>query len=67
MSQLELTKRQVEVVRLASIGLEIKEAARQTGLGIETIKTHRSAAMHKLGAKTMPQAVAIALRTGVIQ
>jgi DNA-binding NarL/FixJ family response regulator len=67
MSQLELTKRQVEAVRLASIGLEIKEAARETGLGIETIKTHRKDAMNRLGAKNMPEAVAIAIRTGVIQ
>jgi DNA-binding CsgD family transcriptional regulator len=64
---IELSPRHKEVLIHAAHGLECKESARLAGLSPETIKDHRKAAMDRIGATNITQAVAIAIRTGVIK
>lgn len=62
-----LTQREKEVLKLMAEGLTNKEIASQLGLGIETIKTHARNIFGKLGAADRAQAVAIALRKGLLE
>jgi DNA-binding NarL/FixJ family response regulator len=62
-----LTQREREVLKLMSEGLTNKEIAEELGLGIETIKTHARNIFEKLGAADRAQAVAIALRKGLLE
>lgn len=63
---LELTPRQIEVVQHASQGHSVKESARLSSVSPDTIKDHRRLAVAKLGSKTIAEAVAIAMRKGLI-
>lgn len=62
----KLTHREREVLRLLADGLSHEQIARQLFLSAETIRTHVQKAMRKLGAETRTEAVAIALRRGLI-
>ncbi|MEM8945034.1 MAG: helix-turn-helix transcriptional regulator [Planctomycetota bacterium] len=44
-----LTPRQVEIVRLLSLGCTVKETARLLGLAPSTVDNHRARAMETLG------------------
>jgi DNA-binding NarL/FixJ family response regulator len=62
----ELTERELEVLRLLAEGLPHQEIGRQLGIGSETVRTHLRKASERLGASTRTQAVATALRLGLI-
>lgn len=62
----ELSNRQREVLAMLAIGKHAKEAARDMGLEYGTVKMHLERARLKLGARTRPHAVAIAIRAGLI-
>jgi DNA-binding CsgD family transcriptional regulator len=62
----DLSRRELEVLRVTSEGQSVKLAARSLGISAETIKDHRRMAMLKLGAASMPHAVALAMRKGVL-
>lgn len=62
-----LKTREIEALRMAGDGLGVKEAARKTGLSTHTVCDYRKSAMRALCAKTMPQAVALAMRGGLIK
>ncbi|HET7128237.1 MAG TPA: helix-turn-helix transcriptional regulator [Gaiellaceae bacterium] len=62
----ELTKREQQVLALLADGLAHDEIAERLGIGSETVRTHIRKASGRLGASTRTQAVAIALRQGLI-
>jgi DNA-binding NarL/FixJ family response regulator len=62
----ELSKREREILRLLSHGLTNEEIGKELFISPETVRTHVRRAIAKLGAKTRTQAVAIALRKGLI-
>jgi DNA-binding NarL/FixJ family response regulator len=64
--RLDLTAREVEVLRLAAKGLRNKEIARVLGRTEETIKVHLKHVMAKLEASDRTEAVTLALQRGVI-
>ena len=62
-----LTPREVEVLRFAAEGKSNKEIAQQLGIWLQTIKSHLHNAYEKLGVKTRREAVARAVRIGVLR
>lgn len=63
----ELTPREREVVELLATGLSGARIAEQLVISRETVRTHVRNAMEKLGARTRPHLIAIALRDGLIR
>lgn len=61
-----ITRRQVDILRLAANGNTNRAIARQLGVGEETVKTQLQTAYRKLRAKDRTQAVAVALRLGLL-
>jgi DNA-binding NarL/FixJ family response regulator len=61
-----LTKRELEVLKLLAEGLQHEEIGRRLGISSETVRTHLRKASDRLGATTRTQAVATALRLGLI-
>jgi DNA-binding CsgD family transcriptional regulator len=61
-----LTPRQVEVVRLACLGLTAKETARQLGISKNTVDEHLSEARRRVGARTKSRLVGWAIAAGVV-
>jgi DNA-binding NarL/FixJ family response regulator len=61
-----LTKRELDVLALLAEGLSHEEIADRLGIGAETVRTHLRKACGRLGAATRTQAVASALRLGLI-
>lgn len=61
-----LTRRQREVLQLLADGLSTDGVAKRLGLSAETIRTHTKATIRRLEARDRAHAVAIALRSGLI-
>lgn len=59
-----LTRREVEVLRMAAEGLPLKEIARRLFLAHGTVRNHLSAIMRKTGARNRMEAVWLARRNG---
>lgn len=59
--------REVEVIRLIADGRPPKQVARDLGMSHHTVKDHLDALRRKLGAANTTHAVALALRSGVLQ
>ncbi len=62
----KLTPRELDVLRLLAEGLQHEEIGRRLGISSETVRTHLRKASDRLGASTRTQAVATALRLGLI-
>jgi DNA-binding NarL/FixJ family response regulator len=62
----KLTQRERDVLRLLASGLSNDEIGKRLFISGETVRTHMRKAMDKLGADTRTQAVAVALRDGLI-
>ena len=62
----KLTERELDVLRLLAEGLQHEEIGRRLGISSETVRTHLRKASDRLGATTRTQAVATALRLGLI-
>ena len=62
-----LSARELEVLRLAAEGMSNKEIADALLLSCDTIDTHNRNLIAKIGALNMKNAIAIALRTKLIQ
>lgn len=60
-----LTLQQMRVLELLPRGLSNREIAGELGLKEETVKSHLSAAMRRLGAKDRTEAAAIAVKEGL--
>src|SRR4029079_11281146 len=61
-----LTDRERDVLKLLAEGLQHEEIGRRLGIVGETVRTHVQKACDRLGASTRTQAVATALRQGLI-
>jgi DNA-binding NarL/FixJ family response regulator len=62
-----LTPREIEVLALVASGSRNKEIGARLFISEETVKVHVKHVMEKLGASDRTQAVAIAIRRGIIQ
>ncbi len=67
MSDEDLTGREVEVLRHVAEGRRNRDIAEKLFISEETVKVHVKHIMDKLGASDRTQAVAIAVRRGIIQ
>jgi DNA-binding NarL/FixJ family response regulator len=67
LSEEHLTPREVEVLRLVAGGNRNKGIGERLFISEETVKVHLKHVMDKLGASDRTQAVAIAVRRGIIQ
>jgi DNA-binding NarL/FixJ family response regulator len=67
MSDEDLTVREIEVLRQLAGGNRNRDIAEHLFISEETVKVHIKHIMGKLGAKDRTQAIAIAVRRGVIQ
>ncbi len=62
-----LTRRQREILQLYADGNSTARVARSLGLSAETVRTHTKAILARLKARDRAHAVAIALRTSLIE
>jgi FixJ family two-component response regulator len=60
-----LTDRERQVVAFAAKGRTNKEIARHLGISHRTVEIHRARAMHKMGARTPVELVALAVAIGL--
>lgn len=60
-----LTAREVDVLKLVAAGKTNKEIARAMGIGMQTVKTHVSHILAKMGAPDRAGAVAMGFRQGL--
>ena len=67
MSDESLTPREIEVLRKVSGGNRNRDIADSLFISEETVKVHVKHIMDKLGARDRTQAIAIAVRRGIIQ
>jgi DNA-binding NarL/FixJ family response regulator len=67
MSDESLTAREVEVLRQVAGGNRNRDIADLLSISEETVKVHIKHIMGKLGASERTQAIAIAVRRGIIQ
>jgi DNA-binding NarL/FixJ family response regulator len=66
MSQLGLTRREYEVLRLAAEGKTNPEIALSTGLTRNTVKTYLQSVLHKIGARNRVEAISKAGQAGIL-
>ncbi len=62
-----LTEREIEVLRLAAKGLSNKEIAKELAVGVRTVHTYLSRVFDKLGVASRTEAVVYAMRHGWIK
>jgi DNA-binding NarL/FixJ family response regulator len=63
----DLTEREIDVLRQVASGNRNREIGERLFISEETVKVHIKHIMEKLGASDRTQAVAIAVRRGIIQ
>lgn len=59
--EIELTRRELDVLRLVAQGHTNRQVAEELGIGVRTVETHRSNLMSKLGLETRIDLVRYAL------
>ena len=62
-----LSPREVQILQHIASGSSTKEVARDLGISSHTVKTHLERIFDKLGANDRAQAVAIAIRSGLVE
>ena len=67
MSDEALTPREIEVLRQIAGGNRNRDIGEHLFISEETVKVHIKHLMDKLGARDRTQAIAIAVRRGIIQ
>lgn len=66
-TDVDLTDRELDCLRLAAAGLTGRETAARLYLSPQTVKFHRSNILRKLGARTTTHAVALAIHRGFLR
>ena len=61
-----LSKREREILQRVADGATTKQVASDLGISPHTVKTHLERIFEKLGANDRAQAVAIAIRLGIV-
>jgi DNA-binding CsgD family transcriptional regulator len=67
MSDEQLSPREIEVLRYVAEGNRNRDIAQTLFISEETVKVHLKHIMEKLGANDRSEAIAIALRRGIMQ
>jgi DNA-binding NarL/FixJ family response regulator len=62
-----LSRRETEILQMVAYGSTTKEVAHDLGISPHTVKTHLERIFEKLGANDRAQAVAIAIRKGLVE
>jgi len=62
-----LSKREAEILQMVAYGATTKEVAHDLAISPHTVKTHLERIFEKLGANDRAQAVAIAIRRGIVE
>lgn len=62
-----LTEREVEVVRLVAAGHRNREVAKELGISVKTVETHRANIMNKLGFRNLAQLIFYAIQKQIVQ
>lgn len=62
-----LSKREREILQKVAFGATTREVAKDLGISPHTVKTHLERIFEKLGANDRAQAVAIAIRQGIVE
>ena len=62
----ELTPRELEVLRLVARGLGNKEIAELLAISSHTVKYHLAAVLDKLGVRSRTEAVSLGIRRGLV-
>jgi DNA-binding NarL/FixJ family response regulator len=62
----DLTGREREVLQLITEGLSTKEIAKELGISVKTVQTHRANLMHKTGVHKASSLVRYAIREGLV-
>jgi DNA-binding NarL/FixJ family response regulator len=63
----DLTERELDVLRIASLGQSNKEIAAELYLSVNTVRNHMQHVLNKLGAHSKLEATAIAVRAGILR
>lgn len=66
-STMQLTARQLEILRLIARGESTRSIADGLGLSVKTVEAHRSQIMHRLQIHDIPGLVLFAVREGIIR
>jgi len=61
-----LTSREREVLVWLGRGLSSKDVARELGISVRTVESHRANLMHKLGVKSIAVLIQVAMREGIL-
>lgn len=61
----KLTNRELEVLRLITMGKTSKEAADRLSLSVETVRSYRKSMMRKLGARNIASLLHVAFEEGI--
>jgi DNA-binding NarL/FixJ family response regulator len=62
-----LSPREIQILQQVAYGATTKEVADELGISFHTVKTHLERIFEKLGANDRAQAVAIAIRQGLVE
>lgn len=65
--QIELTKRETEILKLVKEGLLSKEISDKLSISVHTVNTHRQRYLEKLGANNSLEAVIFASKYGLLE
>lgn len=63
----ELTERELEVLQEIGAGKSNKQIAAELNMGMRTVKAHLNAAFRKLGVKDRTEALAVAVKRGIVR
>ena len=66
-NEASLSKRETEILQKVAYGATTKHVAEELGISPHTVKTHLERIFEKLGANDRAQAVAIAIRRGIVE
>jgi len=66
LAQEALTRREMDVLQLVSVGLDNKSVAARLGISVGTVKSHVKALLDKLGVASRTQAAAAAHQRGLV-